>query len=948
MKARHIILYVAAVLGLTACSDTLFEDGTRRPADGESRRLEGRILQSTTPRQTRALMIDNPGTSVTLKWQQGDQIGVFGSKMGNNVPYTIAGNDISNGGRTASFETQYDGTAGDLLAYFPYDASARLEADGNLQLSLPATQQYAEEDYVARPEAAYSLMAARGDTKQGVVFRNVLALLKIGLVSPDENQPRRVRRVTFRDLDGKPVSGAFTVTWNGDEPTATFSGGGTTLTLDCGEDGVLVDTLRTCPFFLSVPARTYPKGFELTFELTDGSSFSKTVGTTAGKTLLRSVVYPIGDFAQENFEGCSSTLMPNARYVDAELMDQITGYQVSYHSDGFMWDSELYTASGNKDFAKDQILLFPPSEVFPYGNAVKVKSVDEGISQNVVRITQCEDFAEAYKEIKIGEPCWNDDGTFIEGKALTLNLNKYLQKIVLPDGEEVYFDRDGDEISLELPYDPDEDPNLSAEMTRSVRMDETFSTPTLRLKMGKEGSGTYVKGKASLNMAAKVDFGAKMVLNAEDGALHYAGLSIHPVIKAQCKFDAQGEFKAESGDKYLFTAVFGGLVIAGVPVTFECDFYASVTLHGNMELKGTITYQKTLSAFGFSYIKGDGFTGRSNFQQPDENEGFRIPEVGLTGSIGMTGTITPAPKIHVYGLFDVGVRAPMSMDFTVSGEWQKGGASNGLKATLTPSIALEPFVYTLGGLYTKTFKDFASHQFNPIWERWLTPQIEKINLQPVYQYLPEDEVSGTAIGDTNTGSASKGYASLPESYAHQTASGEWSYAPRTGITGIEYSMTVSRKLMKEVNLGIAIYEGEVSWDKFWEKDENAQYYISNKDYNLWEYETCGGINQNGVLVRSVNRELLNPRFVTILPITSYLSAGDKDNATLTLKGTVNYPFVNGQGYGMEVVAYYGDESSSMRVPYNPIDLNQWGYTNIGLCPIICNWPNKTDGTPWPK
>ena len=119
-------------------------------------------------------------------------------------------------------------------------------------------------------------MAGKGTTKDGVKFRAVTSLLKIGIISEVKDHRQKVRRILFRDLADQPVTGSFTITWSGEEPTTTFSGGGKTLTLDCGDAGVVLDTARICPFFLSVPARHYPKGFELTFEMTDGSKLTKT------------------------------------------------------------------------------------------------------------------------------------------------------------------------------------------------------------------------------------------------------------------------------------------------------------------------------------------------------------------------------------------------------------------------------------------------------------------------------------------------------------------------------------------------------------------------------------------------------------------------------------------------------------------------------------------------
>ena len=959
MKARNIIIFLVTNIWLSSCSDTLFENRDGQLVSHEPQRLTAKIIQGTTPVSTRATMLDTPGQSVALKWQDGDNIGVFGSKAGTNVAYKISASDIYNSGRTATFQTNYDGTDGDLLGYFPYDKSATLDGSGNLVLTMPAVQNYTEKSFTASPEASYCIMAGKGTTKDGVKFRTVTSLLKIGLISEVKDRRQKVRRVLFRDLADQPVTGPFAITWTGEEPTTTFSGGGKALTLDCGDAGVVLDTARICPFFLSVPARHYAKGFELTFEMTDGSKLTKTIGKTAGKTLLRSVVYPIGDFAQDTFENCSTKLKPNALIVDADLIDKIINTELYFH-DGLLSGTNFITIDDtSNEIQKDQFLLFMPSETFPYGMAVKVVSVTPFQNSTIKKVTiqACDDFAEAFEEIKIGEPFWNEDGTFIEGKGLQIDLNKYLQKIILPDGEEAYFDREGDEIVMELPFENDYDKDWGQVSTRGLlddgmaKLKDSFTTPTLSVKLGKddpEAEDPSKRGHGSIYLGAKVRFKTNMVLTASDGALQYVGLSITPIIKAKCDFTLSGEVSAGTGDKYLFTALFGGLAIGPIPITFECDFFASASIGGQIELKGTVNYQKTLNSYGFSYAKGSGFTGRSHFVQPDEEEGFNAPDVGLTGTMYVKGTITAQPKVKIYGLFEAGVKAPMDMKLELTALDAKNGFSlDGLKLSLVPGIGLQPYVGTLAGRYTKTFKDFANIEFEPIWERWITPKIEDIKLWPEYTYVPESEMM---IRNERSG-----YEYLDYSFPTNN------HCPRNGIRGINYSITVSRKLLKEIKLGVAIYKGSISYDKF-NNYSTGGYYMEHSDY----YKSYGMPEEVGQV--DIIREFLDPEFITILPIDSYKQAGEDDDDKITLSGLLPYGFENGQGYGMELVAYLGSETTLARRPYyRPsssavhwswdlsisnnmfFNTNKWiTFTGGGTLPFICNWPFFADGTPWPR
>ena len=118
------------------------------------------------------------------------------------------------------------------------------------------------------------------------------------------------------------------------------------------------------------------------------------------------------------------------------------------------------------------------------------------------------------------------------------------------------------------------------------------------------------------------------------------------------------------------------------------------------------------------------------------------------------------------------------------------------------------------------------------------------------------------------------------------------------------------------------------------------------------------------------REFLDPEFITILPIDSYKQAGEDDDDKITLSGLLPYGFENGQGYGMELVAYLGSETTLARRPYyrpsssavhwswdlsidskfyfNTNERKWITFTGGGSLPFICNWPYFADGTPWPR
>ncbi len=162
---------------------------------------EGNGLQVTLVKETEPVskvqFIDNPGIRMSPYWEAGDQIGVFGSRAGDNLAYTVTADKID--GASALFLPFGDAADGALTAYYPYQEGA--SADGQkLTLVLPSVQKMAYRKNMPTPDKNAFLMAGKGSRNDGVELRNVLALLKVGYMG-QENQ--MITSVRFRDLSGK-------------------------------------------------------------------------------------------------------------------------------------------------------------------------------------------------------------------------------------------------------------------------------------------------------------------------------------------------------------------------------------------------------------------------------------------------------------------------------------------------------------------------------------------------------------------------------------------------------------------------------------------------------------------------------------------------------------------------------------------------------------------------
>lgn len=232
------------------------------------------------------------------------------------MDFVLSKGSLVNGGKTAMFETDGNMPKGDLVAYYPYSTDIT-GSDGVLTLMAPQTQKYTS--YIPKPDPAANIMLARGSQGGGLLFQPVFAILKIGKRFEAETT---VKRIEFRDLDGKPVCGQFTAFFSNGRPVTEFKGTSNILTLDCGSFGLTPEG-ETKIFYLFVPARSYPKGYEITFVTTEGR-VTHTVGASTGKTLQSATVYTVGDVTQyEEIEGVECEMNPDVIIMNQENQDRI-------------------------------------------------------------------------------------------------------------------------------------------------------------------------------------------------------------------------------------------------------------------------------------------------------------------------------------------------------------------------------------------------------------------------------------------------------------------------------------------------------------------------------------------------------------------------------------------------------------------------------------------------
>lgn len=237
------------------------------------------------------------GTSVL--WTANDEIAVFDNAA---TPLKAELKTSTGGATTATFADvsipAEFATAN--CAIYPYAAATSATSAGVITFSVDGTQTYVANSF--DPEHNVMVGTVSGGN---VAFKNVFGLLKLSL--------KGVINVGKIELTSKTDSQYLYGTFQVDATsvyTATYvSGGGTTITLNCG--GVQLDALTETDFYFVVPVNAFGGGF--TAKIYDVDGYSNTdlqvdLVTTKDNTIVRSKVkaMPI----------CGVTLLDTDEYTE--------------------------------------------------------------------------------------------------------------------------------------------------------------------------------------------------------------------------------------------------------------------------------------------------------------------------------------------------------------------------------------------------------------------------------------------------------------------------------------------------------------------------------------------------------------------------------------------------------------------------------------------------------
>ena len=227
------------------------------------------------------------GTEVL--WNEGDQIAVC---MGNATVSRFNVKSGSEGSTNAVFEKDetYKGEVSDVqlsnnIAWYPFCEFSCTSRDSGYMLlvDFPSAQKYAPDSF---PEGAFPMVAVTKDVaQQEYSFRNVCGAIMLQLKGSGS-----IRSVSITGNSSEILAGIASVSAAyGTEPSVELlEDECTTVTLDCGEDGVALDADVPTSFIIALPPVPFEKGFVIT--VTDTRGGSKNYVTAKPNPIIRSKI----------------------------------------------------------------------------------------------------------------------------------------------------------------------------------------------------------------------------------------------------------------------------------------------------------------------------------------------------------------------------------------------------------------------------------------------------------------------------------------------------------------------------------------------------------------------------------------------------------------------------------------------------------------------------------
>ncbi|MBQ8169564.1 MAG: leucine-rich repeat domain-containing protein [Bacteroidales bacterium] len=316
MKKTFIWLLASLLFTLVGCVEGLHESGMTETSSEQLPDLTAGFAEGETRTYVES--------GKYLRWHEDDRLTAFyGNTLNRQYKFNGATGDNSGSFSYVSSGNLETGNALDrIYAVYPYDETATITDDGQISMTLPAVQTYAENSFGRGANTMLAVTENVEDTFLG--FKNVCGYLKLKLYNAEG---ATIKSIEVKGNDEEKIAGAATATIAfGGVPQLTMADDATTdITLDCG-DGVALGTTAEAAteFWVVIPETTFDNGITITVTDTEGGVFEKS--TTKEVVIERNAVQPMAALGVEFLAPVVKPANNEIWYINGSTTEATTPY----------------------------------------------------------------------------------------------------------------------------------------------------------------------------------------------------------------------------------------------------------------------------------------------------------------------------------------------------------------------------------------------------------------------------------------------------------------------------------------------------------------------------------------------------------------------------------------------------------------------------------------------
>ena len=355
MKKMFAMAFVA-VAGLAGCQQELIDPDAQ---ESDALKVYATIEDAE---DTKTYLNDKE-----VYWSPGDRIAVF---MRNSLRkrFDVSSESVGSKEGVFVYDSDYIVTGKNVslsnnVAYYPF-AEVACTPDGSSYLlenvSLPSTQSYSPASF---GQGSFPMVAVTSDTDDlDFAFKNLCGVLAFQLKGSGT-----IRSIAVKGNSDEILSGKTTVTaaYGKIPAISLLSDGSKSVTLDCGETGVALQSDSPTAFYIVLPPVSFDKGFTVT--VTDASGTMTEYSTTK-----KNVIHRSGILRMPEKEYIGERVPQEGDYIDEYGVNHGPGVKIGgtvwapvncgYHKTDFKYgklyqwgrkygqgyDGNIYDVNGNK------------------------------------------------------------------------------------------------------------------------------------------------------------------------------------------------------------------------------------------------------------------------------------------------------------------------------------------------------------------------------------------------------------------------------------------------------------------------------------------------------------------------------------------------------------------------------------------------------------------------